>query len=372
MPQIDHETILKLGRYKGLSIDHLDSKTIKKLYQFMLRLRLCEEALIREYHPAEEMRCPSHFCIGQEAAPAALSLLLKEDDYLFSHHRSHGYFWAKGSSLRSLFAEMYGRETGTNGGIAGSQEISMSSLNMYSGAILAGMPAIAVGTALSFQLKHKSNVAVAGFGDGVPDEGIFWEAVNYAVLRKLPVVLLCENNRYSTYSHQLKRQPADNISSRVAAFGMRSYTLFGNDVVAVYDALAEAIDYARQGHGPSFVETYTYRWNAHVGPEDDDYLHYRPAEELEFWKRNCPILLLEEQMRANGSLTDIDKENIITEINAEIADAFQFAKNSPFPTRANWAELNYSTSSPVADTLLVETDLAEFNQDQAYAIPGPY
>lgn len=372
MPKIDHETILKLGHYEGLSIDDLDSITVMKLYWFMLRLRLSEEALIREYHPANEMRCPSHFCIGQEAAPAALSLLLKEDDYLFSHHRSHGYFWAKGSSLSSLFAEMYGRETGVNGGIAGSQEISNPSLNMYSGAILAGMPAIAVGTALSFQLKHTSNVAVAGFGDGLPDEGIFWETVNYAVLRKLPVVLLCENNRYATYSPQLKRQPADNISSRVAAFGMRTDTLFGNDVVAVYNALGKAIDYARQGHGPAFVETYTYRWNAHVGPEDDDYLLYRPVEELQFWKRNDPILLLEEQMRANGSLTDLDKQDITTEINAEIAEAFQFAKNSPFPTRANWTELNYSTSSPVADSLLVETALPEFNQDQDYAIPGPY
>ena len=372
MPKIDHESILKLGRYKGLSIDRLDSLTVMKLYRFMLRLRLSEEALIKEYHPANEMRCPSHFCIGQEAASAVLSLLLKKEDYLFSHHRTHGYYWAKDPSLRSLFAEMYGRETGINGGIAGSQEISNPSLNIYSGAILAGMPAIAVGTALSLQFKQKPNVAVAGFGDGVPDEGIFWETVNYAVLRNLPIVLLCENNRYSTYSHQLKRQPADNISSRVAAFGMRSYTLFGNDVVAVYDALAEAIDHARQGHGPSFVETYTYRWNAHVGPEDDDYLNYRPAEELEFWKRNCPILLLEEQMRANGLISEANKENIIAEINAEIRDAFEFARNSPFPNISNWIELNYSTSSPMADKLLVETDLAEFNENQAYSIPGPY
>lgn len=372
MARINHEAILKKGRYRDLSISGMDTEVVKGLHRFMLRLRRCEEALMREYHPADEMRCPVHFCIGQEAVPAALSLLLDPDDYLFSHHRSHGYFLAKEAPMRSLFAELYGRETGASGGKSGSQEISMPSVNFYSGAILAGMLAIAVGAALGFQLKRRPTVAVTGFGEGGPDEGIFWEAINYAVLRRLPVVFLCENNRYSTYSHQLKRQPADNISRRVAAFGMRSRALFGNDVIVVYSALAEAIDYAREGQGPSFIEAYTYRWNSHVGAEDDDYLGYRPKSELEFWKANCPINLLEEQMIISGLLTPTIKKAMIDEINEEVADAFKFAKRSPFPSDANWTKLNYSTASPLADRLLYEAKLGEFYEDQADTIPQPY
>ena len=372
MAEISHEAILKIGRYRDLSINGMDTEVVKGLYRFMLRLRRCQEALMREYHPADEMRCPVHCCIGQEAVPAALSLLLAQDDYLFSHHRSHGYFLAKGAPMRSLFAELYGRETGASGGKAGSQEVSMPSVNFYSGAILAGILAIAVGAALGFQLKRRPSVAVTGFGDGAPDEGIFWEAINYAVLRKLPVVFLCENNRYSTYSHQLKRQPVDNIHQRVAAFGAKSRALFANDVIAVYSAIAEAINYAREEQGPFFIEAYTYRWYGHVGPEDDDYLGYRPKSELEFWKTNCPIALLEEQMVACGLLTPMIKAAIVDEIDDEIADAFKFAKSSPFPSDTNWTRLNYSTVSPLADKLLHETQLGEFDQDQADTIPQPY
>jgi pyruvate dehydrogenase E1 component alpha subunit len=372
MDEISHETILKMGRYRDLSISGVDTEVVKGLYSFMLRLRRCEEALMKEYHPADEMRCPVHFCIGQEAVPAALLLLLDQDDYLFSHHRSHGYFLAKGAPMNSLFAELYGRETGANGGKAGSQEISMPSVNFYSGAILAGILAIAVGAALGLQLKRKPSVAVAGFGEAAPDEGIFWEAINYAVLRKLPVVFLCENNRYATYSHQLKRQPADNISQRVAAFGAKSRALFGNDVIAVYSAVVEAIDYARNGKGPFFIEAYTYRWYGHVGPEDDDYLGYRQKSELEFWKNNCPIALLEEQMLANELLTPDSKAAIIDEIDEEISDAFEFAKSSPFPSDTNWEKLNYCTDSPLADKLLHETKFGEFDKEQPDVIPQPY
>lgn len=274
--------------------------------------------------------------------------------------------------MKYLFAELYGRETGANGGIAGSQDISMPSLNFYSGAILAGSIAIAVGAGLGFQLRNKKCVAVAGFGEGATDEGIFWETMNYAALRKLPLVFLCENNLYATYSHQAKRQPGDNISKRVEAFGLNTRTIFGNDVIAVYLAISEAITHARMGHGPFFVEAYTYRWNAHVGPEDDDYLNYRPKSELEFWKRNCPIALLEEQMIAQGLLTSSEKAVIVDEIDREIAEAFEFSKKSRFPHVTSWSKLNYSTSSPLADKLLKDTSLGEFDQNQDDTVPEPY
>ena len=372
MAEISHESLVAMGRYRDLSISGIDPRMVGDLHRFMLLLRRCEEALIEEYHPADQMRCPVHFCVGQEAVPAALSLLLTPDDYLFSHHRSHGYFLAKGAPINALFAELYGRETGANGGRAGSQDISMPAVNFYSGAIVAGAVSIAVGAGLGIQLDEKQSIAVAGFGEGATDEGAFWEAINYAALRKLPVVFVCENNRYSTFSDQLKRQPADNISQRVATFGVRTKALFGNDVVSVYRAIAAAIQDARSGHGPSLVEAYTYRWYGHVGPEDDDYQGYRPKAELEFWKSNDPIGLLEEQMVAGKLLTPTTRSAILDEIDAKIAEAFEFAKGSPFPGEIDWAALNYSTSSPLADRLLEQAEMDTFDQSQADSVPRPY
>jgi pyruvate dehydrogenase E1 component alpha subunit len=367
-----HARFLENGPYGGLSLGGVDRQTVWALYRFMVRLRACEEALHEEYHPADEMRCPVHFCIGQEAAPAALALLLSREDYLFSHHRSHGYFLAKGAPMRSLFAELYGRATGANGGVAGSQDISLPSYRIFGGAILAGAVSIATGAALGVQLRGQALVAVAGFGEAATEEGIFWEAVSYASLRKLPLVFVCENNGYSVFSPQLKRQPADNISQRVAAFGVRTHTLFGNDVVRVYQALREAVEGARRGEGPTFVETYTYRWNGHVGPEDDDHLGYRPPAEVALWKANCPIALLERALAQAGQLTPEGKAAVLASAREEIHDAFRFARGSPAPGAADWAGLNYAPTTPVADRLLFEMEAARFDQNQSATVPGPY
>jgi TPP-dependent pyruvate/acetoin dehydrogenase alpha subunit len=369
---MNHETILKQGRYRALSIRGVQPELVRRLHRWMLWFRRCEEALINEYHPADEMRCPVHFCLGQEAVPAALSTIVRPEDYLFSHHRSHGYFLAKGAPLKALFAELYGRETGANGGKAGSQDISMHSVNFYSGAILTGAVAISVGAAMAVKLKGQPRVVVAGFGEGATDEGVFWEAINLASLRKLPVVFICENNRYATYSPLFKRHVADNINEQVESFGVHTNVLFGNDVIAVHKALTEAFEHTRSGRGPVFIEAYTYRWNGHVGPENDDHIGYRPQAELEFWKSNDPIVLLEDKMIEAGLLDAIVRERLVAEIDKELSEAFAFAKNSPFPTEVDWRRLNYSSGSPLADQLLRDVEAAEFDQRQADTIPGPY
>lgn len=364
MTRINHQSILEAGRYRELSLDGADPAVVARLHRFMVRLRQCEEALAREYHPADEMRCPVHFCIGQEAVPAALSELLTQDDYLFSHHRSHGYFLAKGAPIRAMFAEIYGKETGANGGKAGSQDISYGAANFFSGAILAGATAIAAGAALGFQLRNEPRVAVAGFGESATDEGIFWETVNYAALRRLPLVLVCENNNYSVFSPMIKRQAVETVSDKVAAFGMKSVALFGNDVIKVHAAIADAVEAARSGKGPMFIEAYTYRWSGHYGPESDDLVGYRPPEELAAWKANCPIGLLEEAMRSQGRLSDADKAEMIRGIDQEIADAFHFAKSSPFPRASDWMSMNLSAQSPLADKLLADVHIDEFDENQ--------
>ncbi|HUO44197.1 MAG TPA: thiamine pyrophosphate-dependent dehydrogenase E1 component subunit alpha [Burkholderiales bacterium] len=374
MNTITHQSLADAGSYRDFSITGADSGVVKKLHRFMLRLRQCEEALSREYHPADEMRCPVHFCIGQEAVPAALSLVLGQDDYLFCHHRSHGYYLAKDAPMRELFAELYGKKTGANGGIAGSQDISYAPRNFFSGAILGGAAAISVGTALSAQLRKNPAVTVAGFGESAMDEGIMWEAVSYAALCRLPLVFICENNKYSVFSPQLKRQAADNLSERAAAFGVKSVALFGNDVIKAHAAVKRAVDDAHNGGGPWFIEAYTYRWCGHYGPESDDIIGYRSEQEVEFWKANCPIALLEAEMKRNGLLTEAAKAEMIREIDAEIADAFRFAKSSDFPTIADWRALNLNPASPRADQLLADIDFAEpaFNPNQSVAQPKGY
>ena len=364
MTRITHESILSGGRYRDLTIGDGEAPIARSLYRFMLRLRMCEDALAREYHPADEMRCPVHFCVGQEAVPAALSVLLREQDYLYSHHRSHGYYLSKGAPIKALFAELYGKTTGANGGLAGSQDISFPSWRFYSGAVLAGAAAISAGSALAAKLRRTDEVVVAGFGEAATDEGIFWEAVNYAALAKLPVVLVCENNKYSVFTPLLKRTSRDNISERVGTFGMAHSAIFGNDVLLVYRTLSAAIARAREGGGPTFVEAYTYRWSGHYGPANDDPVGYREPGELEAWKRNCPIELLEREMRSRGLIDDGGKRAQVREIESEIEDCFRFAKSSPFPAGPNWADLNFATATPEADRLLVEVDENEFDANQ--------
>jgi len=372
MLELNHENILKMGGYPSLSSDNISTDTIKSLYKFMYKLRLCEQSLIDEYHPADEMKCPIHFCVGQEAIPAVISTLISEKDYLFSHHRSHGYFLAKNAPMKSLFAELYGKETGASGGISGSMDLSVPSVNFYAGAILSGAIAIAVGVALSNKINKSNNLVFAGFGEGATEEGIFWEAINYASLKKLPIIFICENNKYSTYSPQSKRQLDDNLTSKVSAFGIRTDKVFGNDVISVYKTINAAIKDIKYKEGPYFLEAYTYRWNGHVGPENDDSIDYRSMEELEIWKSNDPIKLLEKQITNKKTISKEFKSEMIDEIKSEIRDSFDFAKNSSFPNINNIEELNLSTESPLADLLLKEVDSQDFNANQPDTKLAPF
>jgi pyruvate dehydrogenase E1 component alpha subunit len=369
---LSHKTIAQIGHYRDLSLDGFPKERALELYRQMLRLRRIEEALHEAYHPADEMRCPMHFCIGQEAIPAALSQIIQPEDYLFSHHRSHGYYLAKIAPLREMFAEFYGKSTGANGGIAGSQDISHGASHFYSGAILTGSAAIAVGTAWGLRYQKKSQVSIAGFGEGATDEGAFWEAINYAGLEKLPILFIVENNRYSTFSDQLLRQEQDNIAERVRTFGVRAVQIFGNDVVLAYRTLESEVARLRAGDGPALIEAYTYRFNSHVGPEDDSSNAYRSAEEIAFWKDNCPLRLLQEKLAQAGWIDESIQSTWETEIKQEIAQSFQFAKESPFPGKADWPTMNVDTTSPLADALLHEGTHGSYNQYQGEAKLGPY
>jgi len=363
--QQSHEGIQAKGRYQNLTLKGVDSSLALQLLKQALRLRRMEEALIKEYHPANEMRCPVHFCIGQEAVPAALSLVVQSDDFVFSHHRSHGYYFANGSPLKELFAELYGKETGASGGRAGSQDISHSDTRFFSGAILAGATSIGIGAAFGLQLQKSPNIVFCGFGEACTEEGAFWEGVNFVAAKKLPIVLICENNRYSTFSDIHARLARTNLSEKVEAFGLHAVQIFGNDTVLAHKTIAEAAERARHGGGPTFIEAFTYRWCSHVGPEDDGANNYRTKEEIDFWRDNCPIVLLQEKLEAAGLIDAGALAKMEEEIASEIAENFEFAKNSPFPQAKDWGAMNERKQSPRADKLLGVGTESNFDHTQA-------
>jgi len=369
---INRDTLVQQGTYNGYTLEGIAPQTALALYRAMVRLRSCEETLMAEYRKASEMKCPIHFVVGQEAVSSALSLLLKPEDHMFSHHRSHGYYLAKGGPLPEFFAELFGKSTGVNGGFAGSQEISHPEKNFHSGAILTGASSIAAGVAFAFQLNRQPHLAVAGFGEAATEEGAFWEAISYASLRRLPLVYICENNMYATFSHQMARQPLDNIHERVASFGVRSEAHFGNDAVLAHKVLQNAFEHARSGQGPCFIEFYTYRWTGHVGPEPDDEVGYRVPGVIDYWRKHCPIAHLEKLLIEAKLLDAATKAKMIGEIETEISSALTFARNSPFPAPDAYLDKNLSLSSPVADRLLKEGDFESFDGYQPDALLAPY
>jgi len=348
-------------------IDHsdvLDTSIMLEIYRFMLRLRLIEERIATEYHPSDQMRCPVHLCIGQEAVPGALSILVGTDDYLFSHHRSHGHYLAKGCSLSALIAELYGKETGANRGFAGSQDISNASSKFYAGAILAGTIGIAIGAAASNADRSSQRRVFCCFGEAASEQGIFWEAINYASLKQLPIVFICENNLYATYSHTEMRVSNLDLVNKVKSFGVDGEQVFGNDVVAVYQAIHNAIQL--NNVQPYFINAITYRLSSHVGPEDDSN-YYREENEISYWKTLCPLANLFYRLE---NVFDIDLSKINGEINKEIDVAFRAAQNDGFQNVTDWENLNIDNNdtNPLPN---LDNDLT-VGTHREDTVPGPY
>ncbi|WP_448951169.1 thiamine pyrophosphate-dependent dehydrogenase E1 component subunit alpha [Labrys neptuniae] len=301
------------------------------LYEQMLRLRLIEEAIAVRY-AEQEMRCPTHLCIGQEAVPAGVSANLRPTDLVFSGHRSHGHYLAKGGNLKAMLAELYGRATGCAGGKGGSQHlIDLACGFMGSAPILASTISVGVGAAWAAKMDNEDRVAIVYFGDGATEEGTFHEALNFASVKRLPVVFVCENNLYSVHSSLDVRQPKRPIAALGSAHGMAADRGDGNDVEFVYRLAGEAVARARVGEGPTILEFETYRWLEHCGPSDDVGLGYRSKEELDSWKRRDPIMTYRTRLQAKGLLANVFESALNQKIEQEIDAAFSFAKNSPFP-----------------------------------------
>ncbi len=304
---------------------------LRALFRDMLRNRRIEEEIARRYAD-QEMRCPVHLSIGQEAVSAGVCLALERADKIVSTHRAHAHYLSKGGDLKRMLAEFHGKETGCCGGRGGSMHIFDDDAGMLLSLpiVASGIP-IAVGAALAMRQSASTQVAVAFVGDASVEEGAFHEAANFAALRKLPVIFVCENNLYSCYTKLAERQPDLPLARHGAAHGMPAITADGNDAVAVYDATKTAIARARAGLGPSFLVFDTYRWLEHCGPNYDNDIGYRSEAEFQSWRARDPIPRLEHLLRDRGEFDTAWEAGLRQEIEAEINAAFRFALESPLP-----------------------------------------
>ena len=326
-------------------MDTLDipKETYKLMYEMMLRIRMVEEK-IAELYPEQEMRCPVHLCIGQEAVAVGVCANLSRDDYVLSNHRSHGHYLAKGGELRAMMAELYGKVTGCSQGKGGSMHL-VALLAGFLGAtpIVGSTIPIAVGAAFGSVMRGERRVIVVFFGDAAVEEGVFHESINFAVLKRLPVVFVCENNLYSVYSPLSVRQPEGReIFWLAKGHGVESYQGDGNDVIEVYKLAEQAVRKAREGGGPTFLEFKTYRWREHCGPNYDNQLGYRTESELQEWKQRCPIERLKKHLLGDGILCNQDIEGMTRNLEVEIEEAVEFAKESPFPEEQHLLEHIYA------------------------------
>ena len=319
----------------------IPDKVLRELMRMMVLIRRFEEKIIDVYAD-QDMKSPVHLCIGEEAVAAGVCVNLKKDDYVFTTHRSHGHCLAKGVPPKELYAEFYGRVTGCSRGKGGSMHPAAPEYGILgTSAIVGGGMPLAVGTALASKMRNNGRVAVTFFGDGAVDEGTFHESLNFASLKKLPVVFVCENNFYATNSHISARQPHSDIYKRAEGYNIPGFELNGNDVVSICAAAKKAVDRAQNGAGPTLLECKTYRWKGHVGPDCDYERGCRPKEELATWMDRCPIEIFKKSLLEKEAITENWYENLLREMDKSLDNDLKFGKESPFPKEKELLEHVY-------------------------------
>lgn len=313
----------------------------------MIRIRLCEESLVEPILKGE-VKCPVHLYSGEEAIATGICASLNEKDYVFGTHRSHGHYLAMGGRMPEMVAEICGCATGSSLGRGGSMHLSAPKWGMIGSApIVAGTISLAMGAALASSIRGEDRVAVSFFGDGAAGEGVLYECLNFAALKKLPMVFVCENNFYSTHMPIRECRVDKNIYKVGVPFCVESSQVDGNDVLAVYEAGKKAVDRCRRGEGPSFIECLTYRFRGHVGADDNiqgTRTDIRPREEVESWLQKDPIKRFEEYLLSNKLIEEQTLHNIRSEVEVEVAEAHRFAKNSALPNPAELSRYVYKES----------------------------
>jgi pyruvate dehydrogenase E1 component alpha subunit len=299
------------------------------MYRTMVRIRTFEERVFKEF-AAGNIPGFVHLSTGQEAVATGACANLRRDDLILSNHRGHGHMIAKGGKTDLMMAELFGKKPGYCKGKGGSMHIAAPEIGVLgANGIVGGGITIAGGAALAAQMRGIDQVTLCFFGDGASNRGTFHEGINWSSIRKLPMVYCIENNQYAQTTPIRNTANVPHLADRSCAYGIPGKTVDGNDVLAVYEAIGEAVARARKGEGPSLVECVTYRWHGHFEGDPDE---HRPAEEREEWaKKKDPIPRFRKRLIGMKVFTEEDADKIQQEMLEEIDDAVKFAKESPFP-----------------------------------------
>ena len=312
-------------------VTKIDGDTRLGLYREMLRIRLVEEAIAERYGE-QEMRCPVHLSDGQEGIAVGACLALRKEDKIVSTHRSHGHYLAKQGSLKAMLCEIYGRAPGCVGGRGGSMHLLDDEVGVLACLPIVGTSVpLGVGVAYADKRKGKDTVVTVFLGDAVMEEGVFHESANFAALHALPVIFVCENNDLSFYTSLEVRQPDRPMTDIAKAHTIAARELDGNDATAVFEAMSGAVEKARSGGGPSFLMCNTRRWREHCGSRYDYEMGQMTEQEFETLRADCPLARLGTRLREAGLLDDAGEDALRAELGKEISDAFEFARNAPFP-----------------------------------------
>jgi TPP-dependent pyruvate/acetoin dehydrogenase alpha subunit len=316
------------------------------LLERMMLIRSVEEKLCADSR-AGKLPGNVHPYVGQEAVAVGVCALLRDDDFITSTHRGHGHFLAKGGDAEALVAEVYGRTGGACGGFGGSMHVAdLSKGILGANGIVGGGFGIATGAALGAMLDGNGAVAACFFGDGAAGQGTMCEALNVAALWRLPLLLVCEHNGYSEFTAS-SVVTAGSIAERARAYGVPSAVIDGNDLAAVYSATSAALERARAGQGPSFLEFRTYRTRGHLEAENGFISRpYRSEAEISAWRERDPLKTFEARLRSAGLLDTAALAELEKRVERRVAKAVAFADSSPVldENSADWATLQVSAA----------------------------
>ena len=308
-------------------------------YERMIEIRTLEEQ-INELFASGEIRGTTHLCIGQEALAVGMASVLRPTDIVSATYRGHGIALALGLSPESVLGEIMGKTVGCCGGVGGSMHLSNMELGLLpTSAIIGGGMPVAAGAALSFQTRGTDDVAVAVFGDGATNIGAFHETLNLAAIWNLPIVFICDNNVYGEYSRIDITTPLEDLHHRGESYRMPHYAIDGMDIAAVQEGIQKAVDNARSGKGPTFIEAKTYRFSGHSRA---DLALYRPEGELEKWQARDPIKLTEEKLVKEKVIDAAQITKIKEETLKVIRGVVEDCKSAPNPTLASMFQNIYT------------------------------
>jgi pyruvate dehydrogenase E1 component alpha subunit len=314
----------------------IDQEKLLDLYRTMLRIRSCEERFVEPIN-RRDILCPVHLCSGQEAIAAGVCGALGKQDYIFGNHRSHGHYLAKGGDLRAMVAEVFCTDKGCSKGRGGSMHLIDPDAGMIGSApIVAGTISLALGAALAASIRDDGRVAVSFFGDGATGEGVLSESLNFAGLKKLPILFVCENNFYSTHLSIDEIRVNRQIYQLGRPYGVKCYRVDGNDVVKVHEKARQLVALCRQGEGPVILECVTYRQRGHVGPDDNvqgTHTDIRPPAEIARWLKKDPITVMERYLAGIAGISAGQLTEINTAVQKEVDDAFLYATSCTLPNR---------------------------------------